>query len=41
MQAKGVDPVRLAQEAAAREAAAAPADESANAPADGESPSEG
>jgi large subunit ribosomal protein L9 len=40
MQTKGVDPVRLAQEAAAREAAAAPADESANAPAEGEPPSE-
>jgi large subunit ribosomal protein L9 len=41
MQTKGVDPVRLAQEAAAREVAAAPADESANAPAEGEPPSEG
>jgi large subunit ribosomal protein L9 len=40
MQTMGVDPVRLAQEAAAREAAAAPADESANAPAEGEPPSE-
>jgi large subunit ribosomal protein L9 len=41
MQTKGVDPVRLAQEAAAREVAAAPADESANAPTEGEPPSEG
>jgi large subunit ribosomal protein L9 len=39
MQAKGVDPVRLAQEAAARETAAAPADEGAEAPAADEAPS--